>query len=529
MSNDIGLSKIDQITNAFSKLFANKTNPEETFWLGYCYQHGIEIDKNEKKAFTYYQKSANMNNSDGMYYVGHCYYLGIGVEIDKKKAFVYYLKSAKSGNSMVIFKTAVCYRYGIGVEGNYGEFRNWNLKDSKYGKCKHCYEYNTDESWCITCDPEIMIRKWTCGNKDVDCCIKVFQLRTMKYENAIEWIPFDKSSITDKIGEGGFGCVYSATWPDGIRKIEKTDDHHYVRSREPSSTVALKTLSDSSLKEFKNHMKCVMFGSKLKKYGLTQNAETNEYMMVLQYVNNGNLYKFLRTNFRDLNWQTKLKLLLDISEDLRKIHVINYIHADFHSGNILQHKGIGENIKSYISDMGLSKKFYENDSEGCIYGVMPYVAPEVLSSQEFTEKADIYDFGVIMSEISTGQRPFDGYQFNEELAVKICIGSRPEFAPGTPECYIKLAKQCMDSDPEKQPAAWQVFQELYKWVEIMENSDNNEIKKQFLDADKIVEKLPINLPKHPDFMYTSKIINTQKISQAIKVSMPIESIELPDY
>ncbi|RIB01956.1 hypothetical protein C2G38_2126364, partial [Gigaspora rosea] len=97
-------------------------------------------------------------------------------------------------------------------------------------------------------------------------------------------------------------------------------------------------------------MKCILTGSKLKIYGLTQNTETNEYMMAYQYANNGNLYKFLKINFRGLNWQTKLKLLLDISEDLRKIHVTDYIHADFHSGNILQHKGVSENMKSYISD-----------------------------------------------------------------------------------------------------------------------------------------------------------------------------------
>ncbi|RIB23529.1 kinase-like domain-containing protein [Gigaspora rosea] len=261
------------------------------------------------------------------------------------------------------------------------------------------------------CDPEIMIRKWTCGNKNVDHCIKEFQLRTTRFENAIEWIPFDKLSITDKIGEGGFGCVYSATWSDGIRKIVKTDDHYYVRSREPSSAVALKTLSDYSLKEIK----------------------TNEYMMVFQYANSGNLYKFLRSNFRDLNWHAKLKLLHDISGDLYQIHITGYIHADFHSGNILQHKGISENMESNISDMGLSKKANENDSKG-----------------------------YIMSEMSTGQRPFDGYQFNEELAVKICIGLRPEFAQGTPECYIKLAKQCMEPDPKKRPNARQVSYELRK-------------------------------------------------------------------
>ena len=58
-------------------------------------------------------------------------------------------------------------------------------------------------------------------------------------------------------------------------------------------------------------MTCGMFGSQLKIYRLTQNSE-NEYLMVLQYANNGCLCKFLRKNFCDLTWKTKLNLLKDI-------------------------------------------------------------------------------------------------------------------------------------------------------------------------------------------------------------------------
>jgi len=94
-----------------------------------------------------------------------------------------------------------------------------------------------------------MIQTWTSGIKDIDYCIKNCQLRTIKYENMIEWIPFDRLTLNEEIGKGGFGSVYSATWLDGIRKIEKIDGHSHIRTREPSSIVALKTLSDSSLKE----------------------------------------------------------------------------------------------------------------------------------------------------------------------------------------------------------------------------------------------------------------------------------------
>src|ERR1043165_6218956 len=207
--------------------------------------------------------------------------------------------------------------------------------------------------------------------------------------------------------------------------------------------------------------------------------------MVFQYADNGSLNKFLRKNFRDLNWQTKLKLLEDISQDLYRIHDAGYVHADFHSGNILQDKSISKNMQSYISDLGLSKKENENDSNSDIYGVIPYVAPEVLSDKKFTKAADIYGFRVIISEMSTGQRPFDGHEFDIGLAIKICNGLRPEFAPGTPDCYIKFAKQCMDSNAKKRPDAWDIQVKLSEWNECMESSDDtNEIKKQFFEADK---------------------------------------------
>ncbi|KAF0552185.1 hypothetical protein F8M41_022371 [Gigaspora margarita] len=59
--------------------------------------------------------------------------------------------------------------------------------------------------------------------------------------------------------------------------------------------------------------------------------------------------------------------------------------------------------------------------------------------------------------------------------------------------------------------------------------DADEIKKQFLNADQIVKELPTISPKHPEFMYTSKVINTQQIStiQATLRSKPIDSVEVP--
>ena len=112
--------------------------------------------------------------------------------------------------------------------------------------------------------------------------------------------------------------------------------------------------------------------------------------------------------------------------------------------------------QSYITDLGLSRKKNESVLEGAIYGVIPYVALEILSGElQFTQAADIYGYGIIMAEISTGQRPFDGQKFDIELAVKICKGLWPEFALGTPKCYIELVEKC-DSDPKERPNAYDI-------------------------------------------------------------------------
>ncbi|CAG8813003.1 3662_t:CDS:1, partial [Racocetra fulgida] len=76
--------------------------------------------------------------------------------------------------------------------------------------------------------------------------------------------------------------------------------------------------------------------------------------------------------------------------------------------------------------------------------------------------------------ITTGIPPFDGYLFNNDLAIKICRGLRPEFAPGTPDCYIQLAELCMHPNSQKRPTARSLFDQLKKWYEILNEVDQDQ-------------------------------------------------------
>jgi serine/threonine protein kinase len=88
---------------------------------------------------------------------------------------------------------------------------------------------------------------------------------------------------------------------------------------------------------------------------------------------------------------------------LKTIHNENFIHRDFHSGNILSLKD--DHKKWVIGDLGLSQPA-NNSSNNEIYGVVPYVAPEIFRGGAFSKESDIYSMGMIMWELTSGCRPF---------------------------------------------------------------------------------------------------------------------------
>src|SRR5205807_6225030 len=134
------------------------------------------------------------------------------------------------------------------------------------------------------------------------------------------------------------------------------------------------------------------------------------------------------------------------------------VHHDLHSGKILQ-----DTIDSYIADLGSSIPTDKtSSSENNVYGVLSYVAPEVLRGQSYSMASDIYSFGVLMSMVSIGKQPFN-LAHDAALAVRICEGVRPGFSNNTPKIYIELAYKCMDADPYKRPTAKEVHETIKYW------------------------------------------------------------------
>jgi len=200
----------------------------------------------------------------------------------------------------------------------------------------------------------------------------------------------------------------------------------------------------------------------------------------------------LRSNLmiKKYNPYDKYKNLCWISESLLSLHKCNLVHDDFHSGNLL----VFDHEVALVSDLGLSKpadKPTVNSNE--IYGVLPYIAPEVLRGKPYTKAADIYSFGIIMWEMTSGIPAFNNIPHDFNLSLNICQGLRPEIVKGkVPKIfddvedqkkfedmeveYTKLMKRCWDSDPDKRPTVEELYGNFRKWY--YDAFDFNDYKKR---------------------------------------------------
>ena len=112
-----------------------------------------------------------------------------------------------------------------------------------------------------------------------------------------------------------------------------------------------------------------------------------------------------------------------------------------HSGNIFSY----DNCQSVIGDLGLCQQVINKKNNlNKIFGVIPYLAPEVLSKKLYTKESDIYSFGIITREFTTGKKPFHDRQHNHILITDILKGERPQITDDTPEFYAELMKKCWD-------------------------------------------------------------------------------------
>ena len=167
-----------------------------------------------------------------------------------------------------------------------------------------------------------------------------------------------------------------------------------------------------------------------------------------------------------------------------------------------------------VGDLGLSQPVNNTTSNSNeIYGVIPYIAPEIFKGAVFSKESDIYSFGMIMWELTTGCKPFADVEHDHTLIYQIINGKRPEITDDTPKCFANLMKSCWDPDPKKRPSIETIYKTLNTWIY---KRIDNQFKKQVEQAE-IKRKELMNLKKlgpefaekpHLEAIYTSRSLRS---------------------
>ncbi|EXX50138.1 Skt5p [Rhizophagus irregularis DAOM 197198w] len=499
-------------------------NEEAIRGLAFCYKNGEGTEKNLEKAFYWFQKAAENGDEKAMYILAKCYYNGEGIEKDFEKAFYWYQKASENGNENAMNNLANCYESGEGVEKNLEKAFYWyqkavengdkeamnnlvmnykngegiekNLEKAFYwyqkmaesnkestGKnelCNECKQPYIDYQWCQQCNSKRFQQdflKWTSKNKFVDEFIKEAQLNAKNCYEVLEWIPYNKLSSINYHDKGGFSEINKAIWSDGPIDSWDFDKQQWNRwSFQTGYEVILKILNNSSslnskfLDEWKYHYNCQKksFSKFIQFFGITQDPYNLNYIIVMSYAKKGNIRKCL-PNIIKFKWQDRLQLLKNIILGLKVIHESSLTHGDFHDGNILVSDDYNE---IFIIDLGLCKPI--NDLQNSdkidneIYGVLPYMAPEIIRKEPYTPASDIYSFSMIMWEFTSGIPPFDHEAHDLELSLSICEGERPKINKNTPQCYVDLMTKCWDSNPSNRPTITELEYKISEWIKCID-------------------------------------------------------------
>ncbi|URD76867.1 hypothetical protein MUK42_25261 [Musa troglodytarum] len=197
-------------------------------------------------------------------------------------------------------------------------------------------------------------------------------------------------SISNKLGQGGFGTVYKGTLSDG-REIAVKRLFFNNKHRVSDFYNEVNIISSVEHKNLVRLLGCSCSGP--------------ESLLVYEFLPNKSLDRFLfdQENGKALDWRKRFNIITDTAEGLSYLHEnpkVKIIHRDIKASNIL----LDLKFRAKIADFGLARSFQDDKSHisTAIAGTLGYMAPEYIAHGQLTEKADVYSFGVLMIEIVTG-------------------------------------------------------------------------------------------------------------------------------
>ncbi|EQC35456.1 TKL protein kinase, variant [Saprolegnia diclina VS20] len=206
------------------------------------------------------------------------------------------------------------------------------------------------------------------------------------------------------------------------------------------------------------------------KVGLPSLACLVEYMAL------GDLRACLQTP-QTPTW--KLGVAHDVAHALYYLHKNGVVHRDLKSRNVL----LGVEGGAKVGDMGVARRVFVDESDDTLtnaVGTYRWTAPEVLRGTSYDTKADMYSFGMILTELDSYALPYEHVRNergqplgNISLLFKVMEGTiTPTFTPTCAPWLRDLATACSAHDPSARPSAADVLLVLARLAPIKVPSEH---------------------------------------------------------
>ncbi|MBC8099034.1 MAG: protein kinase, partial [Armatimonadetes bacterium] len=202
-------------------------------------------------------------------------------------------------------------------------------------------------------------------------------------------------TVIDRLGRGGMATVYRAHQPsmhrDVALKVLTLDD-----ALEDES-FRQRFAQEAELIAGLEHIHILPVYS----YGIQDNIA----YLAMRLLRGGSLADLMKT--QPLPLERSVDLFSQIAQGLAYAHSKGIVHRDLKPGNIM----LDEVGHAYLTDFGLAKLVNaeaDMTKTGNVVGTPAYMSPEQLRGEPLDHRSDIYSLGVILYQMTTGKRPFEG-------------------------------------------------------------------------------------------------------------------------